>query len=86
MHIGYDGNWRFTFEHTGLKQSITKFYIRARNAAGVMIDLKEVNVYYESEYNERNGKIKNKAITDSYTYKILPGTAEVQVLGILDSY
>lgn len=86
VHIDYDGNWRFTFEYTGLKQSMTKFYIRARNAAGVMIDLKEVYVYYESEYNERNGKTKTKAITDNYTYKILPGTAEVQVLGILDSY
>lgn len=80
-----DGNY-FHFEYTGLKKKSTKFYIKASNAAGVMIDLKEIYVGYDSEYNVRNGKTTYKAETEYYRYKILPSAVKVQVLGILESY
>ena len=82
----YGGYAYLYFDYTGLKKKSTKFYIKASNAAGVMIDLKEIYVGYHSEYNERNGKITYKASTESCRYKILPSAVKVQVLGVLDSY
>lgn len=82
----YDGNWYFRFDYTGLKSKATKFYIKAKNAEGVMIDLKEVYVGYDSEYNPRNGKIKNRAETDSCSYKVPTSAVLVEVLGVLESY
>ena len=82
----YYGYAYLYFDYTGLKKKSTKFYIKASNAAGVMIDLKEVYVGYHSEYNERNGKTTYKASTESCRYKILPSAVKVQVLGVLDSY
>lgn len=82
----YDGNWYFRFDYTGLKSKTTKFYIKAKNAEGVMIDLKEINVGYHSEYNPRNGKIKYKAESDSCSYKIPSSAILVEVLGVIDNY
>lgn len=86
VQSSFDGNWYFRFDYTGLKSNTTKFYIKAKNAEGVMIDLKEINVGYDSEYNPRNGKIKNKAQTDSCSYKIPSSAILVEVLGVIDSY
>lgn len=82
----YDGNWYLRFDYTGLKSKTTKFYIKAKNVEGVMIDLKEINVGYHSEYNPRNGKIKYKAESDSCSYKIPSSAILVEVLGVIDNY
>lgn len=74
------------FKYTGLRKKSTKFYIKASNAAGVMIDLKEIYVGFYSEYNERNDKTTYRSATELCSYKIPSSAVKVQVVGILESY
>ena len=76
----------FMFTYTGLKKTATEFYIKATNAAGVMIDLKEVYCGYSAKYNSNKGTYKYKAVDSLCEYKIPKSAVKVEVLGVLESY
>ena len=84
--LSYDDAKYLSFDYTGLRNKITNIYIKSINQAGVMIDLKKVQAGYETDYNFKTGKFKNKPSTSTYNYKIPTAASKVEVLGIVDSY
>lgn len=91
-HIVREGNVEegtdtyLIFNYTGLKKTGTKFYIKAKNAEGVMIDLREVLVYNDVDYNPRTQKYKYSEETSYCSFRIPKSAVKVEVLGVLESY
>ena len=80
----YSGKNTVSFSYTGLRDKSTTFYIIAYDATGAIMNIKNVEVYYDVNYNEKKKKYVYKKQTSEMYYTVPDGAVKVIVKGSVE--